>query len=46
MSGMIHATHSIVVTCAGNRECSKCWSCVCHESNKLAKPCTKDEEKA
>jgi hypothetical protein len=43
MTGMIHATHSIVVTCAGNSECSKCWSCVCHDSNKLTRPCTKGE---
>jgi hypothetical protein len=45
MTGMIHASHSIVVTCAGNSECSKCGSCVCHDANKLAKPCTKEEGK-
>jgi hypothetical protein len=29
----------------GNRECSKCGSCVCHESKTLTRPCTKDEGK-
>jgi ribosomal protein L31 len=39
----IHPTHSVVVTCAGNSECSKCWSCVCHENTTLTRPCTKGE---
>jgi hypothetical protein len=41
----IHGTHSIVVTVAGNRECSKCWACDCHESKTLTRPCTNKEGK-
>jgi hypothetical protein len=41
MSAMIHASHSIVFVDRLNfSECSKCWSCTCHESNTLTKPCT------
>jgi hypothetical protein len=46
MTAMIHTSHSIVIIDHVQvAECSKCWSCLCHEIEKLILPCTKEEGK-
>jgi hypothetical protein len=46
MSGMVvHATHSLVIIPHVRvAECSKCGSCICHDSKKLTRSCTKADE--